>query len=239
MLVFKDTILGFVAGVQLATNDMVRPGDWIEMPKYGADGDVIEVALTTVKVRNFDNTITTLPTYALISDSFKNWRGMSEKGGRRIKRAIQIDVTSIAFCTPEMTERFLKIEKLRPYIEAKQAELDEYNQENDVDASVLVNGRRMTNIGTFRAYVLSYLRDHPQLHKDMTLMVRQLPPSAVGLPLEIYVFTSDVRWVNYESIQSDIFDHIFAALGQFDLKVFQSPTGADISESIDLIVDQA
>jgi miniconductance mechanosensitive channel len=232
MLVFKDTILGFVAGIQLAANDMVRPGDWIEMPKYGADGDVIEVALTTVKVRNFDNTITTLPTYALISDSFKNWRGMSEKGGRRIKRPIHIDVTSVRFCTPEMIERFAKIEKLRPYIDSKQAEVDAYNQDNDIDASVLVNGRRMTNLGTFRAYVLSYLRDHPKLHNNMTLMVRQLPPTATGLPLEIYVFTNDVRWVNYEDIQSDIFDHIFATVREFDLRVFQSPTGADVGEGL-------
>ncbi|MCG8586763.1 MAG: mechanosensitive ion channel family protein [Pirellulales bacterium] len=233
MLVFKDTILGFVAGIQLAANDMVRPGDWIEMPKYGADGDVTEVALTTVKVRNFDNTITTVPTYALISDSFKNWRGMTEKGGRRIKRSVYIDVTSIKFCTPEMIERFHRIEKLRPYIEGKQDELDKYNEEHGVDASVLVNGRRMTNIGTFRAYVVSYLHDHPKLHEDMTLMVRQLPPTEVGLPLEIYVFTNDVRWVNYENIQSDIFDHIFAAVRHFDLRVFQGPTGADIADSID------
>ena len=232
MLVFKDTILGFVAGIQLAANDMVRPGDWIEMPKYGADGDVIEVALTTVKVRNFDNTITTLPTYALISDSFKNWRGMSEKGGRRIKRAIHIDVTSIRFCTPEMIERFEKIEKLKPYIESKQAELVEYNEREGVDESVLVNGRRMTNIGTLRAYIISYLRDHPKLHKDMTLMVRQLAPTAAGLPLEIYVFTSDVRWTNYEDIQSDIFDHIFATINEFDVRVFQRPTGADIADGL-------
>ena len=232
LLIFKDSILGLVTGIQLVANDMVRPGDWIEMPKYGADGDVMEITLNTVKVRNFDKTITTIPTYALISDSFKNWRGMSESGGRRIKRAIPIDMTSVKFCSDEMIERFERIQMLKDYITRKKKELTSYNQKNDIDESVLVNGRRMTNLGTFRAYLVAYLRAHPKVHQDMTLMVRQLPPSdnglpleiylfsndqawvnyeGIGLPLEIYLFSNDQAWVNYEGIQSDIFDHILSS----------------------------
>jgi miniconductance mechanosensitive channel len=229
LLIFKDTILGFVAGIQLNANDMVRPGDWIQMPKYGADGDVIEVTLTTVKVRNWDKTISTIPTYALISDSFKNWRGMTESGGRRIKRSLYIDVNSIRFCTAEMIEKLSRIRFLRSYIEGKQAELAAYNKEHGIDGSTLVNGRRMTNIGTFRAYLIAYLRHHPKIHDDMTFLVRQLQPMETGLPLEIYVFSSDQEWAAYEAIQADIFDHIFAALPEFGLRPFQSPTGADIA----------
>ncbi len=230
LLIFKDTILGLVAGIQLAANDMVRPGDWIEMRSIGADGDVMVVGLNTVKVRNFDETITTIPTYSLISSSFKNWRGMSESGGRRIKRSIHIDVRSVRFCTPEMIDRFRNIQVLRAYVDSKQAELDESNREQGVDDSALVNGRRMTNLGTFRAYMIAYLRKHPKIHDDMTFLVRQLAPTDRGLPLEIYVFSNDQRWVQYEAIQADIFDHLFAAIHEFDLRPFQSPSGSDIAE---------
>ena len=228
LLVFKDTILGFIASIQLVVHDMLRPGDWIEMPKYGADGDVMEITLNTVKIQNFDKTITTIPTYALISDSFKNWRGMSESGGRRIKRSIHIDVNSIQFSTPEMIEKFSKIEVLRDYIESKQQELSDHNQQKGIDESVLVNGRRMTNVGTFRAYLIEYLRRHPKIHKEMTFLVRQLQPTEKGLPIEIYVFSSDQRWVQYEDVQADIFDHIFASLPEFGLRPFQIDTGYDV-----------
>lgn len=227
MLIFRDSILGFVAGIQLAANKMVAVGDWIEMPRYGADGDVLEVALTTVKVQNWDKTITTIPTYALISESFKNWRGMSESGGRRIKRSVSIDMNSIRFCTEEMLQRFSKIQYISAYIDKKKAELQDYNQTKKVDMASLANGRRMTNIGTFRAYVRAYLNDHPSINKDMTFLVRQLPPTEHGLPIEIYVFSKDTVWANYEAIQADIFDHILAVLPEFDLRVYQDPTGAD------------
>ncbi len=228
MLVFRDSILGFVAGIQLAANKMVAVGDWIEMPKYGADGDVLEVALTTVKVQNWDMTITTIPTYALISESFKNWRGMSESGGRRIKRAINFDMSSIRFCDEEMLERYVKVQYIAEYINQKKDELEAYNQSEKVDNISFVNGRRMTNIGTFRAYVTSYLRHHPMIHKDMTFLVRQLQSTQYGLPIEIYVFSKDQAWANYEAIQADIFDHILAVVPEFDLRVYQNPTGGDI-----------
>lgn len=234
LLIFKDSILGLVAGIQLVANDMVRPGDWIEMPKYGADGDVIEITLNTVKVQNWDKTITTIPTYTLISDSFKNWRGMSESGGRRIKRSIAIDMASVKFCSDEMIERFGRIQLLSDYVASKQKELAEYNEENQVDDSVLINGRRMTNLGTFRAYLVAYLKAHPKVHEDMTFLVRQLPPGDNGLPLEIYVFSNDQAWANYEDIQADIFDHILASLPEFDLRPFQNPTGDDVRSSMGL-----
>jgi len=227
MLVFRDSILGFVAGIQLAANRMVAVGDWIEMPKYGADGDVLEVALTTVKVQNWDKTITTIPTYALISESFKNWRGMSESGGRRIKRSVSIDMNSIRFCTEEMLERFAKIQYISAYIDEKKAELQTYNQNKKVNMTSLANGRRMTNIGTFRAYVKAFLLEHPSINHDMTFLVRQLSPTEHGLPIEIYVFSKDKVWANYEAIQADIFDHVLAVLPEFDLCVYQDPTGAD------------
>jgi miniconductance mechanosensitive channel len=232
LLVFKDTILGFIAGIQLVANDMVRPGDWIEMPKYGADGDVIEITLNTVKICNFDKTITTIPTYSLISDSFKNWRGMSDSGGRRIKRSIFIDVSSIRFCSPEMIERFAGVEHIKDYVAEKQGQLAEYNRTHEVDESLPLNGRRMTNVGTFRAYLEAYLRRHPKIHNEMTFLVRQLPPTEKGLPIEIYVFSNDQEWVAYEAIQSDIFDHIFASLAVFDLRPFQNPTGHDIVDGV-------
>ncbi len=227
MLIFRDAILGFVAGIQLAANKMVSVGDWIEMPKYGADGDILEVSLTTVKVQNWDKTITTIPTYALISESFKNWRGMSESGGRRIKRAVNIDMSSIRFCDEEMLERYTKIQYITEYIDEKKAELEEFNQAENIDNASLANGRRMTNVGTFRAYVVAYLRNHPMINMDMTFLVRQLPSTQYGLPIEIYVFSKDKVWANYEAIQSDIFDHILAVLPEFDLRIYQNPTGAD------------
>lgn len=227
LLVFKDTILGFVAGVQLGAHDMVRVGDWIEMPKYGADGDVLEVTVNTVKVQNWDKTISTIPTYAMISDSFRNWRGMSESSGRRIKRSINLDMNSIRFVDEEMLARFREIDILTEYVEKKQVEIDEYNQSGGVNLRLQVNGRRQTNAGIFRAYLQNYLRNHPMVHEQMTFLVRQLQPTAQGLPLEIYVFSRDQVWANYEAIQADIFDHILAALPEFGLRVFQEPSGAD------------
>jgi len=233
LLVFKDSLLGLVAGIQLSSNDMIRLGDWIEMPKYGANGDVIDISLNTVKVENFDKTITTIPTYALVSDSFKNWRGMTQSGGRRIERSVYIDTTSIAFCTDEMLEEFEKIHYLADYIRNKKNEMALYNLENNSDVSHSVNARRLTNIGTFRAYVQSYLKNHPKIHKEMIQMVRQLPPGENGLPLEIYAFTNDTAWTNYETIQSDIFDHLLAVVPQFGLRIFQKPTGYDIRLALD------
>jgi len=198
------------------------------MPKYGTDGTVIDVALTTVKVQNWDKTISTIPTYSLIEDSFKNWRGMEESGGRRIKRAINLDMKSIKFCTREMLEKFNKIEYVKEYIENKEQELEKYNSEHNIDNSVLVNGRRQTNIGIFRAYLRGYLSNHPQIHNNMTFLVRQLHPSEKGLPIEIYVFSKIQSWAEYEDLQSDIFDHIFAVVPEFELKAFQNPSGADI-----------
>ena len=228
MLIFKDSVLGFVAGIQLSANRMIHIGDWIEMPKYGADGSVIDVALTTVKVQNWDKTIATIPTYALISDSFKNWRGMSESGGRRIKRAIYIDMSSVKFCTEEMLEKFKKFKYISEYIERKMEEIKEHNLAAGVDESELVNGRHLTNIGTFRAYVAAYLRNHPKIHQEMTFLVRHLDPTPNGLPIQIYVFSNDQVWANYEAIQADIFDHILAIIPKFELRIFQNPTGADL-----------
>ncbi len=227
LLIFKDSLLGFIAGIQLITNKMIAHGDWVEIPKYGADGDVLEITLTTVKVQNFDKTITTVPTYALISDSFKNWRGMEESDGRRIKRSINIDLSTIKLSTDAEIERYAKIDAIRDYIEGKKKELAEYNEAHDIDQGVAVNGRRLTNVGTFRAYLISYLKKHPMINKDMTLLVRQLAPTEFGLPIEIYVFSKDKNWINYEAIQADIFDHLLAVVPEFDLRVFQSPSGAD------------
>ena len=229
MLVFKDTILGFVASIQLSAHDMVRIGDWIEMPKYGADGDIVDVSIHTVKVRNWDKTITTIPTYSLVSDAFKNWRGMSESGGRRIKRALHIDLNSIKFCTDEMLTRFRKYSLISDYIADRQEEIDRFNREHALDTTQLVNGRRQTNIGVFRAYVIAYLKSHPKIHRKMTFLVRHLEPTGSGLPLQIYVFSSDQAWASYESIQADIFDHLLAALPEFELRVFQNPTGHDFA----------
>lgn len=221
LLVFRDAILGFVAGIQIAANRMVNTGDWIEMPEYGVDGDVIEVGLTTVKVRNFDNTISTLPTYSLISGSVKNWRGMQESGGRRIKRAIYIDVHSIRFCDAQMLERFRGIRYLQRYVQQKQDELAQYHQDQNISAEDLINSRRLTNLGTFRAYLESYLHNHPQLNEHLTMMVRQLAPTENGLPLEIYCYSKRKEWVIFEGIQSDIFDHVMAMLPEFGLRAYQ------------------
>ncbi len=230
ILVFKDSILGLVASIQLTSNDMVRIGDWIEMPRFGADGDVTDITLHTVKVRNWDKTISTIPAYALISDSFKNWRGMSESGGRRIKRAIHIDITSIKFCTPEMLDRYEKFQLITEYIKSKRMEIAQYNIEHKIDTSELINGRNLTNIGTLRIYVGAYLRHHPKINQEMTFLIRQLQPGEFGLPLEIYVFSNDKDWARYEAIQADIFDHILAVIPLFDLRIFQRPTGHDLLE---------
>ena len=227
MLVFKDSIMGFVSGIQLSANNMLKVGDWIEMPKYGADGTVIEVTLNTVKVRNWDNTITTSPPYALVSDSFQNWRGMQESGGRRIKRSIRIDMNSVKFCTPEMLAKYRKIRLLKDYIEETEKVVEEYNKEHGIDNSVLVNGRRQTNLGVFRAYLTNYLRSLPAVNQDLTCMVRQLQPTEQGIPLELYFFSSIKAWIPYEGVQADVFDHVLAIIPEFDLHVFQNPTGED------------
>jgi miniconductance mechanosensitive channel len=227
LLVFKDTILGFVAGVQLAANQMVSRGDWIEMPKYGADGEVLEVALTTVQVQNWDKTITMIPTYALISDSFKNWRGMEQAGGRRIKRSIRLDVNSIGFMDQSLIEHLMKVDSISQYLKSKQQEINEQNQQLVSDLTVNANGRKLTNVGTFRMYLEYFLRKHPMVSQEMTLIVRQLPADENGLPIELYLFCTDIRWAAYESIQADLFDHIYAVLPEFNLRAFQSPTGYD------------
>lgn len=230
MLVFKDPILGFVAGLQLSSNKMVAVNDWIEMPKHGIDGDVIEIGLTTVKIRNFDKTISTVPTQALINDAVKNWRGMQESEGRRIKRSILIDISSIRFCSDEDLTRYSKIEYIKEYVAKKHNEVVKHNSKKKVDLSSEVNGRRLTNVGTFRAYIEAYLRNHPDINKTLTLIVRQLKPAELGLPIEIYVFSSNKNWAEYEAIQADIFDHIFAVAKEFDIRIFQNPTGADFKQ---------
>jgi len=228
LLVFKDPILGLVAGIQLVSNDMVRPGDWIEVPRYGADGDVIDVSLTTVSVQNWDKTISSIPTYALLTDTFRNWRGMSESGGRRIKRAIHVDMSSVRFCDEELLERLKSIQAIREYIDTRRQEIEEHNRKHSIDPSSPVNGRRLTNIGIFRAYLQAYLRQNRNIHPNLTFIVRQLQPTAQGLPIEIYVFSKDQRWEHYEGIQADIFDHVLAAMHVFDLRVYQEPTGWDL-----------
>ena len=231
MLVFKDSIMGFVSGVQLSANDMLKVGDWIAMPKYGADGTVIEVTLNTVKVRNWDNTITTIPPYLLVSDSFQNWRGMRESGGRRVKRSINIDMTSVRFCTPQMLEKYRKIDLLKDYIDQTEAEVRAYNEQNGIDNAVLVNGRRQTNLGVFRAYLTAYLKSLPVVNKDLNCMVRHLQPTDHGLPVELYFFSTIKDWIPYEGVQADVFDHVLAIIPEFDLRVFQSPSGADLRQA--------
>ena len=227
LLVFKDTILGFVASIQLSANDMVRIGDWIEMPSQNADGPVTEITLNTVKVRNWDQTITTIPTYALVSESFYNWRGMSESGGRRIMRSVNIDLNSVGFCTPEMLEKFRRIRILSSYIEQKEEELKKHNETYGLDDTVIVNKRRQTNIGVFRKYVELYLRNHPKIKQDMTFLVRHLEPGPTGIPIQIYVFSSEQAWPVYEGVQADIFDHILSVIPEFGLRIFQNPSGDD------------
>jgi miniconductance mechanosensitive channel len=224
ILIFRDTILGFVSSVQVAINDMVRIGDWITMDKFGADGDVIEINLTTVKVRNFDNTITTIPTYALSSDSFQNWRGMQKSDGRRIKRHVLIKSSTIRFLNDEDLHQLKKVQLITSYIDSRQAEIDKYNDLRGIDKTLSLNGRNMTNLGLFRKYIMQYLNDHPGLNKNMHIMCRQLQSTAHGVPLEIYVFSSDKRWANYEYIMADIFDHVMASVRYFDLEIFELPS---------------
>jgi miniconductance mechanosensitive channel len=228
MLVFKDALLGLVAGIQLSANDMVRPGDWITMTKYQADGDVLDITLTTVKVQNFDRTIVYIPAYTMISDSFINWRGMYDSEGRRIKRALFIDMNSVKFCTDSMLEDLKKYSLITDYIENRQKEINEYNSRIPSDTSVPVNGRRQTNIGIFRAYMEHYIRSLTTINQETILMVRQLPPTDKGVPLEVYAFCISKEWVIYETVQSDIFDHLIAALPHFHLRLYQSPTGGDV-----------
>ncbi len=230
MLVFKDSIMGVVSGVQLSANDMLKVGDWIAMPKYGADGTVIEVTLNTVKVRNWDNTITTIPPYLLVSDSFQNWRGMQESGGRRVKRSVNIDMNSVRFCTPEMLDKYRKIKLLADYIDQTEKVIKDYNKAQQIDNSVLVNGRRQTNLGVFRAYLNAYLHNLPTVNDEMTILVRHLQPTDRGIPVELYFFTRTTDWAPYEQIQADVFDHLLAIVPEFDLRVFQSPTGADFRQ---------
>ena len=230
MLVFRDTILGFVSGIQLSANNMLKVGDWISMPKYGADGTVIEVTLNTVKVRNWDNTITTIPPYLLVSDSFQNWQGMRESGGRRVKRSINIDMSSVRFCTPEMLAKYRKIQLLKDYIDKTEKVVELYNKEHHIDNSILVNGRRQTHLGVFRAYLNSYLKSLPTINQELTCMVRQLQPTETGIPLELYFFSAIKDWVPYEEVQADVFDHVLAIIPEFGLRVFQNPSGEDLRE---------
>ena len=225
MLVFKDTILGLVASIQISSHDMVRVGDWVSMPKYGTDGDVLEITLNTVKIQNWDKTISTIPTYAFISDSFKNWRGMTDSKGRRIKRSLNIDMTSIKFCSDEEIDNYKNVEMLKDYIESIQSEIAIHNDSNGHDKSSLLNGRNLTNIGLFREYAYQYLMANENLRTDLTLMVRQLEPTENGLPIEVYCFSNNINWVAYETIQADIFDHLLSSISNFDLEIFQNPTG--------------
>jgi miniconductance mechanosensitive channel len=235
LLVFRDTILSLVASIQITQYDMIAVGDWIEMPKYGADGDVIDIALHTVTIQNWDRTITTIPTHKLIEDSFKNWRGMRLAGGRRIKRSFHLDMNTLRFLTDEEVEKLGRWELLQEYIRGKLEEIDAYNRSKTTakgsegeDGDVIPYRRRLTNVGTLRAYIVSYLRQHPGIHKDMILMVRQLQPGPDGVPMEVYAFTNDTNWVTYEGIQADIFDHILATVPEFGLRAFQSPSGRDL-----------
>ena len=226
MLIFKDTILSFISSIQITSNDLFKVGDWVEAPQFNADGDVVDIALHTIKIQNWDKTITVIPTHKLIDSSFKNWRGMSDSGGRRIKRAIHIDMNSIKFCDDAMISRFSKIDIISEYIDYKRKDIKEYNQSKNCNNSLL-NGRALTNIGTYRKYISSYLENNSNINKGMTFLVRQLSPNSNGLPLEIYVFSNDTDWIKYEQIQSDIFDHLVASVKQFDLVLFQNPTGND------------
>lgn len=228
LLVFRDTILGFVGSIQLASNDMIRIGDWVTMEKYGADGDVTEINLTTVKVRNFDNTITTIPTYSFISDSFRNWRGMQESNGRRVKRAIHISMDSVGFASPELIAKLKKVGILSDFIERRQKEIDDYNRSHGLTDEGMLNKRRQTNLGLFRRYIEYYLKNNTHINSEMTLMVRQLTSTEKGVPLEVYCFTHTKNWEQYEIIIADIFDHLFAVVKEFELVVFEEPTGNDL-----------
>ena len=228
LLIFKDSILGFVASIQLSGNDMVKIGDWVEMRSRGADGTVIDITLNTVKIQNWDRTISTIPTYAMVTESFTNWQGMEESGGRRIKRAVNIDMTSIKLCDKAMLNRFEKFLLIRDYVKEKEKEIEEYNKLKNISAEDIISGRRQTNVGIFRKYLEVYLRQHPMVNNEMTFLVRHLHPTEKGLPIEIYVFCKDKAWARYESIQADIFDHIFAVIPEFELNVFQEISGSDL-----------
>lgn len=232
MLVFKDAILSFIAGIQLSANDMLRAGDWITMPKYNANGIVLEVNLAALKVRNFDNTIVTIPPYALLSDSFQNWRGMAESGGRRVKRSICIDMNSVAFCSEEMLAGLRRISLIADYIDAKENELKQYNEARRIDDSVLVNGRRQTNLGVFRAYLIRYLQSNPLVNQELPCLVRHLQPTDKGIPLELYFFSAEKDWIVYESVQADVFDHVLAVIPEFGLRIFQDVSGNDLRASL-------
>ncbi|MDP6962915.1 MAG: mechanosensitive ion channel [Planctomycetota bacterium] len=229
MLVFKDSIMGLVASIQISALNLVRIGDWVEIPKYGADGDVIEISLNTIRIQNWDKTISSVPPYALISDGFKNWRGMSESKGRRIKRSLRIDLNSISFLSPEDFDSLTKVQALAPYLSDKKAEIQQWNSDNNINPDNSANGRQLTNIGTFRAYLETWLADNPNINKDMTFLVRQLASDEFGLPIEIYIFSSEQRWAQYESILADIFDHVFAVLPEFNLRAYQRPAGSDFN----------
>lgn len=228
LLIFKDTILGFVGSIQLAANDMIRIGDWITMEKFGADGYVTEINLATIKIQNFDKTITTIPTYSFISDSFKNWRGMLDSDGRRVMRSINIKIQSVKFCTPELLEKLAEIEIIRNYINTKQAEINEYNEKNNINRQVLLNGLNQTNLGIFRHYVTTYLTTNPAINLGMDLMVRQLEPTDRGVPVQLYAFTINKKWADYEAVMADIFDHLLASVEYFELEVFEQPAGSDM-----------
>ena len=228
MLIFRDPILGFVGGLQLTFNRMVRIGDWVSVPKFNADGIVLEITLTVVKVQNWDKTISMIPTYALVSNSFQNWRGMEESGGRRIKRFLSIDMDSIKFCTNEMLDKYKKVQLLNSYLEKKEKEITAYNELHNINPDLLVNGRRQTNLGVFRAYLRAYLNQRQDINTNMTFLVRHLQPTEKGLPIEIYVFTTTTAWAEYENIQADIFDHIFAIIQEFDLKIYQYPSNTNL-----------
>ncbi len=230
LLVFRDTILSFVASLQITSNDLLKVGDWIEAPSFGADGDVIDIALHTVKIQNWDKTFTVIPTHKLIDNSFKNWRGMSQSGGRRIKRSINIDMTSVRFCSEDEIINFNHFDVLKDYVNHKNNELKSHNNNLKSNLDILVNGRRMTNLGTFRAYIESYLKSHSKIHNNMTLLVRQLKPGNIGIPIEIYCFTNDTNWNNYEAIQADIFDHLLAVIPEFGLRVYQDPSSNDFKK---------
>jgi miniconductance mechanosensitive channel len=228
LLVFQQPILGLAAGIQLSANRMIRRGDWITVPKYGADGTVTEISLTSVSIQNWDKTISTVPTHALLTDTFRNWRGMEESGGRRVKRAITIDMNTVRFMDDELLARLNRLDFLKDYLAAREKEIEEYNQENRIDPSSPANGRRLTNVGSFRAYLVHYLRAHPMVSDSMTFLVRQLDPTPHGLPIEIYVFLTEQRWAEYEGIQADIFDHLLAVIPEFGLRVYQQPSGKDL-----------
>ena len=238
LLVFKDTILGLVASIQLSANKMLKPGDWIEMPKHNANGTVIDISLNTVKVQNFDKTISTIPTYSLVADSFLNWSGMEESEGRRIKRSINIDMKSVQFCDEEMLERFKKLHLIQSYVSDRQKEITEHNKKLGIEDETFPNGRRQTNLGIFRKYLEEYLKNNPHTNNNMTLLVRHLQPTETGLPVEIYLFSKNKDWVDYESIQADIFDHILAIIPEFKLRVFQAPSGSDINDLSEKLVNR-